>query len=75
MSEESTSILEWLESPVTNKKFTLTVKKNQMWSREWGNINIMVTEDIFNEIRQYVNQKDDIVMVEDSGDKLIFRLK
>jgi len=75
MSNESTSILEWLESPVTDKKLTLTVKKNQMWSREWGNINIMVTEDIFNEIRQYVNQEDDIIMVEDSGDKLIFRLK
>ena len=26
MSEESTSILEWLESPVTDKKLTLTVK-------------------------------------------------
>ena len=75
MSEESTSILEWLESPVTDKKLTLTVKKNQMWSKEWGNINIMVTEEIFNEIRQYVNQEDDIIMVEDSGDKLIFRLK
>ena len=46
-----------------------------MWSKEWGNINIMVTEEIFNEIRQYVNQEDDIVMVEDSGDKLIFKLK
>jgi len=75
MSEESTSILEWLESPVTDKKLTLTVKKNQMWSREWGNINIMVTESVFDEIRQYVNQEDDIIMVEDSGDKLIFRLK
>jgi len=75
MSNESTSILEWLESPITDKKLTLTVKKNQMWSKEWGNINIMVTEEIFNEIRQYVNQEDDIVMVEDSGDKLIFKLK
>jgi len=75
MSEESRSILEWLENPVTDKKLILTVKKNQMWSREWGNINIMVTEDIFNEIKQYINQKDDIIMVEDSGDKLIFRLK
>jgi len=37
----------------------------------------MVTDDIFNEIRQYVNQKDDIIMVEDSGsgDKLIFKLE
>jgi len=60
MSNESTSILEWLESPITDKKLTLTVKKNQMWSKE---------------IRQYVNQEDDIVMVEDSGDKLIFKLK
>jgi len=75
MSNESTSILEWLESPVTDKKLTLIVKKNQVWTREWGNINIMVTEDIFNEIKQYVNQKDDIIMVEDSGDKLIFKLK
>jgi len=75
MSNESTSILEWLESPVTDKKLTLTVKKNQMWSREWGNINIMATEDILDEIRQYVNQEDDIIMVEDNGDKLIFRLK
>jgi len=75
MSNESTSILEWLESPVTDKKLTLTVKKNQMWSREWGNINIMVTESVFDEIKQYVNQEDDIIMVEDSGDKLIFRLK
>ena len=74
MSEESRSILEWLENPVTDKKLILTVKKNQMWSREWGNINIMVTEDIFNEIKQYINQKDDIIMVEDSGDKLIFKL-
>jgi len=75
MSNESTSILEWLESPVTDKKLTLTVKKNQVWYREWGNINIMVTENIFNEIKQYVNQEDDIMMIEDSGDKLIFKLK
>jgi len=46
-----------------------------MWSREWGNINIMVTDDIFNEIKQYVNQEEDIIMVEDSGNKLIFKLK
>ena len=75
MSNESTSILEWLESPVTDKKLTLTVKRNQMWTREWGNINIMVTESVFNEIRQYINQEDDIMMIEDSGDKLIFKLK
>jgi len=75
MSNESTSILEWLESPVTDKKLTLTVKKNQVWTREWGNISILVTEDIFNEIKQYVNQEDDIIMVEDNGDKLIFKLK
>jgi len=75
MSKESASILEWLESPVTDKKLTLTVKKNQVWSMEWGNISIMVTEEIFNEIRQYVNQEDDIMMIEDSEDKLIFRLK
>jgi len=75
MSNESTSILEWLESPVTDKKLTLTIEKNKVWTRGWGNINIMVTEDIFDEIKQYVNQEDDIIMVEDSGDKLIFRLK
>ena len=61
MSNESTSILEWLESPVTDKKLTLTVKKNQMWVRELGNINIMVTENVFNEIKKYINQEDDIV--------------
>ena len=75
MSNESTSILEWLESPMTNKILTLTVEKNKVWTRNFTNINIMVTEDIFNEIRQYVNQEDDIIMVEDSGDKLIFKLK
>jgi len=75
MSNESTSILEWLESPMTDKKLTLTVEKNKIWTRNWTNINILVTEEIFNEIRQYVNQEDDIIMVEDSGDKLIFKLK
>jgi len=75
MSNESTSILEWLESPMTDKKLTLTVEKDQVWSRNWTKINIMVTEDIFDEIRRYVNQEDDIIMVEDSGDKLIFKLK
>ena len=75
MSNESTSILEWLESPLTDKKLTLTVEKNKVWTRNFTNINIMVTEDVFDEIRQYVNQEDDIIMVEDSGDKLIFKLK
>jgi len=75
MTNESTSILEWLESPLTNNKLTLTVEKNRTWTRNWTNINIMVTDDIFNEIRQYVNQEDDIMMVEDSGDRLVFRLK
>jgi len=74
MSNESRSILEWLESPMTDKKLTLIVEKNKVWTRNFTNINIMVTDDIFNEIRQYVNQKDDIIMVEDSGDKLIFKL-
>jgi len=74
MSNESTSILEWLESPLTDKKLTLTVEKNKVWTRNFTNINIMVTEDVFDEIRQYVNQEDDIIMVEDSGDKLIFKL-
>jgi len=75
MSNESTSILEWLESPITDKKLTLTVEKNKVWTRNWTKINIMVTENVFDEIRQYVNQEDDIIMVEDSGDKLIFKLK
>jgi len=75
MSNESTSILEWLESPVTNKKLTLTVEKNQVWTRNWTKINIMITDDIFDEIKQYVNQEDDIIMVEDSGDRLIFKFK
>jgi len=35
----------------------------------------MVTEEVFNEIKQYVNQEDDIIIVEDIGDKLIFKLK
>jgi len=75
MTNESTSILEWLESPITDKKLTLTIEKNQVWTRNLTNINIMVTEEIFNEIKQYVNQKDDIIMVDDSGDKLIFKFK
>jgi len=75
MSNESTSILEWLESPITDKKLILTVEKNKIWTRNLTNINIMVTEKIFSEIKQYVNQEDDINMVEDSGDKLIFKLK
>jgi len=74
MSNESRSILEWLVSPMTDKKLTLTVEKNKVWTRNFTNINIMVTEEIFNEIKQYINQEDDIVMVEDSGDKLIFKL-
>ena len=73
MSNESRSILEWLVSPMTDKKLTLTVEKNKVWTRNFTNINIMVTEDVFDEIKQYVNQEDDI-MVEDSGDKLIFKL-
>ena len=60
---------------MTDKKLTLTVEKNKIWTRNWTNINILVTEEIFNEIRQYVNQEDDIMMVEDSGDRLVFRLK
>ena len=43
MSNESTSILEWLESPMTDKKLTLTVEKNKIWTRNWTNINILVT--------------------------------
>jgi len=66
---------QWIN--VTDKKLTLIVEKNKVWTRNFTNINIMVTDDIFNEIRQYVNQKDDIIMVEDSGsgDKLIFKLE
>jgi len=75
MSNESTSILEWLESPVTDKKLTLIVRKIKCGLGNGENINVMVTEDIFNEIKRYVNQEDDIMVIEDSGDKLIFRLK
>ena len=72
------SIIEWVESPITDKKLEITVDKNKMWFMKcpaWsGDVSINITDSIFNEIKDYISYGKDIKVIESSEERLIFTL-
>lgn len=85
LSEEAKSIIEWVISPITNRKQTIEIKIGETFHRECpkfcgdfdeplGDINITVTQKLYQEIVNYVIEAEDM-QYEKSSDGLIFRLK
>jgi hypothetical protein len=78
LSNEAKQIIEWVESPLTNKRMVLTVEKNTNWFMRcpaWdGDVNVFITEKLFNEIRNYINSDRNIEVIEDGEQKLVFTL-
>lgn len=85
LSEEAKSIIEWVISPITNRKQTIEIKIGETFHRECprfcgdfdeplGDINITVTQKLYQEIVNYVIESKDM-QYEKSLDGLIFRLK
>jgi hypothetical protein len=77
LSRDSKSILEWLENPVTGEKLNLVVEKDKDWEITCpdGNISVPVTSEIFNEIKEYVMENDDITLVSKTIKMLEFKIK
>jgi len=78
LSKEAKSILEWVENPLTNKRMTITVERNKVWFMKcpvWsGDVRINVTNSIFSEIKDYINSDENIKVIENGEDKLVFTL-
>lgn len=85
LSDEAKSIVEWVVSPFTNFKKTIEIKIGEVFHRDCprlcgdyddplGDINILVTNKLYQEILKYVSKDEDIQYEERSG-SLSFRLK
>jgi hypothetical protein len=78
LSIEAKSIIEWVESPISNKRLTLTVEKNKEWfmpCRYWsGDVRVNVTDSIFKEVKDWINYDKDIKIIENGEEKLVFTL-
>ena len=85
LSDDAKGILEWVEDPYTNKQETIEIKIGDIFHRETpklcgdfteplGDVNILVTKELYQEILKYVTESEDI-MCNQFTDGLIFRLK
>lgn len=85
LSEEAKSIIEWVVSPITNRKQTIKIKVGDVFHKECpkfcgdfdeplGIINIPVTQKLYQEILTYVIEAEDM-KYEQFADSLIFQLK
>lgn len=85
LSDEAKGVIEWAVDPFTDKKETITIKVGGLFHRDCfgglsaeqlklGNVNILITEELYKEILKYVTQSEDMEY-EQLGEKLVFRLK
>lgn len=85
LSDKAKGILEWVENPFTKKRETIEIKIGNVFYRKrpklcgdfgeaLGDINVLVTEELYQEISKYVTESEDI-QYEELSDGLIFRLK
>lgn len=84
LSNEAKGIIEWVISPITNKKQTIKIKIGSVFYRkvpkfyDYGedsnDVNILVTKKLYQEILKYVTESEDI-QCNQYTDGLIFRLK
>lgn len=75
LSIESRNILEWL-SDLTDEEYPiLNIKKNKIWSMKstkFKSSEILVTDLIFNEVRNYAYEDKDIYLLKNNDDELKF---
>ncbi len=85
LSDEAKGIIEWVVSPITNWKQTIEIKIGEIFHRKCpkfcgdfgeplGDVDILVTKKLYQEILKYVTEQEDM-QYEISSDGLIFRLK
>lgn len=85
LSDEAKGILEWVEDPYTKKRETIEIKIGSIFHRNCpklcgdfgeplGDVNILVTQKLYQEILKYVTNSEDIQCTQFT-DGLIFKLK
>lgn len=85
LSDKAKGILEWVENPFTKKRETIEIKIGSVFYRKYHKLcgdfgeplsdtNILVTEELYQEILNYVIESEDIQCEQFTGG-LIFRLK
>lgn len=85
LSEEAKGVIEWVVSPIINFKQTIEIKIGETFHRKCprfcmdykdpiGNIDILITKELFQEILKYVSKQEDMEY-EKSFDSLTFKLK
>lgn len=85
LSEEAKGIIEWVINPFTDVRETIEIKIGEVFHRKYPklcidfyepivNVNILVTQNLYQEILKYVTEFEDI-QCNQYTDGLIFRLK
>ena len=82
LSNEAKSVIEWVENPYTNRKEIIIIeigdhfiKENlPVYHGEHDKVDIFITEELYNEILEYVTHDDNIDCAL-SKNRLIFKLK
>jgi len=85
LSNEAKGILEWVEDPYTKKRETIEIKIGSIFHRKCpklcgdfgeplGDVNILVTQKLYQKILKYVTNSEDIQCTQFT-DGLIFKLK
>ena len=85
LSDEAQGIIEWVVSPFTNFKETIEIKIGEIFHRSCpklcvnngeplGDVNILVTKKLYQEVFKYVAAQEDM-QYEKTSTGLIFRLK
>ena len=85
LSDEAKGILEWVEDPYIKKRETIEIKIGNVFYRKCpkicgdfgetlGDVNIPITQKLYQEILKYVTESEDI-QCKQFTDGLIFRLK
>lgn len=83
LSNDAKSIIEWVENPFTDRKETVKIEIGQVFHKKCPiycdyngdpNVNILVTEELYQEILKYVTE-DDNIQCEQFLNGLSFKLK
>lgn len=82
LSEDAKSVIEWVKNPFTDKKEVVTVAEGKYFIKNYqnkrslrytetyledkGNCKILITKPLYDEIRVYVEQDNNLLILKDS---------
>lgn len=78
LSDVAKNVIEWIENPFTRKRETIVIKAGECFTRGGhgtGDVNILVTQELFEEVRRFVASDSNIQSVINLEGELMFAIK